>query len=275
MKKGHKITLVVAFSAILIFLIYILNKIVFVVSTMKELLYSANSNYFNWRFGKIFYTKRGSGTPVLLIHDMDCTSSDYEWREIVQKLSETHTVYTLDLLGCGRSDKPKMTYTNYLYVQLISDFIKNVIKHKTDIVSTGKTSSAVIMACYIDTQLFGNLILINPSKLSGMNKVPKYKHKLLITGEFSIKNKSSNIKKISKLLKNIYGFEGKELELVGQELTYDEYMVLMTSKRLNYVLFHNSVVKFTDNSLVPTQILLKPLIDVEYIMLCVFYFNND
>lgn len=146
---------------------------------MKELLYSPNSNYYNWRFGKIFYTKKGSGSPVLLIHDIDCTSSDYEWKEIVQKLSETHTVYTIDLLGCGRSDKPKMTYTNYLYVQLISDFIKNVIKHKTDIVATGKTSSAVIMACYIDTLLFGNLILINPSKLTGMNKVPKYKHKLL------------------------------------------------------------------------------------------------
>lgn len=179
MKKGQKITLAIAFSGLLIFLLYILNKIIFLLSTMKELLYSENSNYYNWRFGKVFYTKKGNGSPILLLHDIECTSSDYEWHEIVQNLSETHTVYTLDLLGCGRSDKPKITYTSYLYVQLISDFIKNVIKHKTDVISSGRSSSSVIMACYIDTKLFGNLIMINPNKLSGMNKIPKYKHKLL------------------------------------------------------------------------------------------------
>ena len=50
--------------------------------------------------------------------------------KVIDKLAENHAVYALDLLGCGRSEKPKITYTNYLYVQLISDFIKNVIHEK-------------------------------------------------------------------------------------------------------------------------------------------------
>jgi hypothetical protein len=179
LKKNKKITIALISSCIGIFIIYLINKLIFFASTLKELLYTDNSNYYNWRFGKIFYTKRGTGTPVLLIHDMDCTSSDYEWKEIVQTLSLKHTVYTIDLLGCGRSDKPKITYTNYLYVQLISDFIKNVIKHKTDIISTGKSASFAIMACFIESDKFGNLILINPSDLTSMNSYPKYKHKLL------------------------------------------------------------------------------------------------
>ena len=179
MKKKKKITLVIAGISFSIFLMHLFNKLIFFLSTLKEKLFSENSNYYNWRFGKIFFTKKGTGSPILLIHDLDSTSSDYEWREIIQGLSEEHTVYTLDLLGCGRSEKPKMTYTTYLYVQLISDFIKNVIKHKTDVIATGKSTAFVTMACYIDSQLFNRLLFVNPEELSILNKYPKYKHKIL------------------------------------------------------------------------------------------------
>ena len=64
--------------------------------------------------------KKGEGTPLLLVHDLNCASSNYEWKYVVDDLSKRHTVYAIDLLGCGHSDKPKMTYTNYLYVQLLT-----------------------------------------------------------------------------------------------------------------------------------------------------------
>lgn len=179
MRNNKKISLCVLGSILLLFFTFILNKIVFFLATIKETLYSDNSNFYNWRFGKVFYTKKGSGSPILLIHDLDSSSSDYEWREIIGELSKKHTVYTIDLLGCGRSDKPKMIYTNYLYVQLISDFIKNVIKHKTNIIATGKSTSAIIMACYNDSQLFNNLLFINPEDIGLSNKLPKAKNKLL------------------------------------------------------------------------------------------------
>ena len=52
------------------------------------------------------------GTPVLLIHDLSPLSSSYEWCRYAKKLEKQHTVYTIDLLGCGRSEKPYLTYTN-------------------------------------------------------------------------------------------------------------------------------------------------------------------
>lgn len=179
MNKKKKFTLILAITSLSIFLMHIINKTIFFFSTLKEILYSDNSSYYNWRFGKIFYTKRGTGSPVLLIHDLDNISSDLEWKEITSRLSEKHTVYTLDLLGCGRSDKPEMTYTTFLYVQLLSDFVKNIIKQPTDVVVTGHASSSIIMACYSDSKLFHNLILVNPDNLISMNHIPKYKHKLL------------------------------------------------------------------------------------------------
>lgn len=177
--KKKKITLVAAIAALSVFLLYVLNEIIFFTSTMKEALFSKNGNYYTWRFGKIFYTKQGQGSPLLLVHDLDPASSEYEWKEVVHYLQKNHTVYTLDLLGCGRSDKPKMTYTSYLYVQLLNDFCKHIIKEPTDIVVTGRSCQSALMACSIDSTIFQNIILVNPEDINNATKYPKYKHKAL------------------------------------------------------------------------------------------------
>ncbi|SFS04691.1 alpha/beta fold hydrolase [Anaeromicropila populeti] len=179
MNNKKKISIIITIILICTTVIHFTNKIIFFFATIKEKLPSNNNNFYSWRFGKIYYTKRGNGNPLLLIHELNYMSSDYEWKEVINSLSENHTVYTIDLIGCGRSDKPKMTYTNYLYVQLITDFVKNVIKHKTSVIVTGNSSPAVIMTCYIEPQLFQNIILVNPEDISNTTKFPTYSNKLL------------------------------------------------------------------------------------------------
>ena len=112
--------------------IYFLNKTLDTAAVRKNLLASAEKEIFSWQFGDIFYTKKGTGTPMLLLHDLHCASSGREWQYIEDTLAQDHTVYTLDLLGCGRSDKPAITYTNFLYVQLIVTFIKQGEKGEYD-----------------------------------------------------------------------------------------------------------------------------------------------
>ena len=158
--------------------IHIVNHAIFTTAALKDLLKSSANNYYDWRFGKVYYKKKGHGSPLLLIHDLTVYSSAYEWNKVIDKLAENHTVYALDLLGCGRSEKPKITYTNFLYVQLISDFIKNVIREKTDIVASGFSGSFVLLACHNESELFGKLSLINPPSLSGLSKVPTKRNKL-------------------------------------------------------------------------------------------------
>ncbi len=153
-------------------IIYLINRLVFTSATLKDLLKSSANNYYNWRFGKVYYKKKGSGSPLLLIHDLTVYSSAYEWKNTIDKLAESHTVYAIDLLGCGRSEKPRITYTNYLYVQLISDFIKNVIHEKTDIIASGYSGSFSILACHNESSLFGKIFLVNPPELSLLNKIP-------------------------------------------------------------------------------------------------------
>ena len=113
--------------------IHIINKVIAASACLKEMLDTDVRNYYHWRFGDIYYTKKGKGSPILLIHDMLPGGSGYEWGKIEDDLALEHTVYNLDLPGCGRSEKSGITYTNFVYVQAICDFIKNVIGEKTDV----------------------------------------------------------------------------------------------------------------------------------------------
>ena len=159
--------------------VYGMNRLVFFLSTMKDLLTSKEKSYYNWRFGDIYYARKGEGRPVLLLHQLSASGSDCEWQSMIDELAENHTVYTIDLPGCGRSQKEKMVYTNYLYVQAVNDFVKHVIKTKTDIITSGDTSSIAVMACHSEPSLYGRFIFINPESVDHMIRTPGPQQKCL------------------------------------------------------------------------------------------------
>lgn len=163
--------------------IYAINRLIFHFSTRHEKLYSKNGQYYKHRHGKLFYTKTGKGSPLLLLHDIDCCSSEYEWHKVVQTFAKNHTVYTIDLLGCGRSDKPRITYTSYLYVQILLDFICNIIGEQPDVIATGNTVPITIMMEKFRKQTFSHMIFVNPVDFSDASKMPtrqdSYKKRLL------------------------------------------------------------------------------------------------
>lgn len=158
--------------------IALINKYIQVSAASRNLLEDPESLCYKWRLGNIHYTKSGNGKPILLIHDLTSSSSGYEWNAMLPSLEKHYTVYNIDLLGCGRSEKPNITYTNYLYVQLISDFIKSVIGRRTDVMVCGGSASIALMACSNNSELFDQLILINPDSLLTCSQVPGKSAKL-------------------------------------------------------------------------------------------------
>lgn len=190
---------------------HIFNRVISFTSTLKNLLKSDQGQFYEWKYGRIFYTKFGKGSPILLVHDLNPASSSIEWKRITKQLSQNHTVYSIDLLGCGRSDKPNLTYTNYLYVQLLTDFIKNVIHEKTDIAATGSSCSFSIMSCNMDPEYYNKIILINPEELSELAKIPgkrknaiKFLMDLPVIGTFIYNIKYSNSKIRSQFLETYF-----------------------------------------------------------------------
>ena len=161
--------------------ISMINKIIFAKSKSHVFSSSFPSNLpltYHWRFGQIRYKKCGTGRPILLIHSIDPSMNSYEWKKLILPLSQNHTVYTLDLIGCGFSEKPGFLYTNFLYVQLISDFVTDIIGRRTDIICSGNSASAILMACRNNDSLFDHITILNPESLAKSMQMPTSKSKL-------------------------------------------------------------------------------------------------
>lgn len=162
MKKYLKILTAMVISSSTLIGVSLINKMMSMHAISKNLLEKEATKEFEWRFGNIKYRKEGHGNPVLLVHSLDVAASSEEWFRIRDKLAESHTVYSIDLLGCGLSEKPFMTYTNHIFAQLICDFIKVIIGKRTTVISSGNSSAFVISACDNDSTLFEKIILVSP-----------------------------------------------------------------------------------------------------------------
>lgn len=178
MKTKNKLLTLLILSASAATATAVLNKCIKLSATSKNLLADTKAHCYKWRFGNIHYTKTGTGKPLLLIHDLAAHASGYEWNQMISSLKDHYTVYAIDLLGCGRSEKPDLTYTNYLYVQMISDFIKSEIGHRTNVIASGASSALAVMACNNAPELFDQIMLINPDSLLMCSQIPNKHGKL-------------------------------------------------------------------------------------------------
>lgn len=178
MGKRNTLQKLIISTAVLGTAMYAANKYLEKKATDKNLLSNNNGHFYPFKYGNVFYQISGEGSPVLLLHDINECSSSVEWNFIIESLAKKHTVYTLDLLGCGRSEKPKLTYNNFLYVQLITDFIRDVIQSPTDVIATGKSVAPVMMATKLCKDDISRITLINPTDLDNLSEVTDLSSKL-------------------------------------------------------------------------------------------------
>lgn len=117
-----------------------------------------------WKYGDVFYQVSGEreARPLVLIHSLAPGASSYEWRKNIDALAEQFRVYALDLLGAGLSDRPAIDYTAETYIDLIGDFLKEVVGKPALVVAHGLSSAFVVMCAYRRPQLFERLILVSP-----------------------------------------------------------------------------------------------------------------
>ncbi|AFY46532.1 putative hydrolase or acyltransferase of alpha/beta superfamily [Nostoc sp. PCC 7524] len=88
--------------------------------------------YWQWRGHKIYYVRAGEQQPqrppLLLVHGFGA-STDH-WRKNITGLCADFEVFAIDLLGFGRSAKPKLQYGGDLWRDQLRDFISEVIGQK-------------------------------------------------------------------------------------------------------------------------------------------------
>ena len=119
--------------------------------------------YWQWRGHNVYYVKAGEKysqrPPLLLVHGFGA-STDH-WRKNIAELQHDFEVYVIDLLGFGRSEKPKLQYGGDLWRDQLHEFIAEVIGERAVLAgnSLGGYASLCVAAQRADS--VAGLVLLN------------------------------------------------------------------------------------------------------------------
>ncbi len=131
---------------------------------------------FEWKHGRIFYKEAGAehtAPPLLFIHGVGAGASTFMWRKNFDALSPDFHVYAIDLLGFGFSDKPAHApYSADLYVELIADFIREVIGQPVRIIANSLGAAYGVRVATEHASCVESLMLISPTGADNLRARP-------------------------------------------------------------------------------------------------------
>ena len=122
---------------------------------------------------RVAYAVRGETsperTPLFLVHSIHAAAWNAEWRAVFEPLSTLDgfgPVYAIDLLGFGGSDRPPLHYTAQLYIDLLRDFVTEVIGQPPIVIgsSLGATYTIALETAYPGT--FREIVAVGPAGVS-------------------------------------------------------------------------------------------------------------
>ncbi len=173
----------------------------------------------------IHYLREGSGKPLLLIHggNSDAYSA---WEKNISYLSEKREVFSINLPGFGKSEKPKLNYNSEFFVEVIDEFTKKFGVENCSVIGNSMGGAlSFAFAAYSD--YVDKVVLVNSY---GINKSYKYIQKpiyVLLNIPFLINNLGWGLQQLIdkhwiewaffKWLKNDWGWKKLKTNLIDLE----------------------------------------------------------
>jgi pimeloyl-ACP methyl ester carboxylesterase len=112
---------------------------------------------------RVSYTQLGEGPVIVLIHGI--TSSSRTWRAVLAPLAEDHTVIAPDLLGHGRSGKPRGDYSLGAYASGIRDLLAVLGVRKATVVGHSLGGGIAMQFAYQFPERLERLVLVDSGGL--------------------------------------------------------------------------------------------------------------
>ncbi len=181
---------------------------------------------YRWRRGEIAFQRLGEGPPLVLLHSLGPGHSAVEWRRAAEHLARDHEVYAPDLLGWGQSEKPSLTYDSGLYVELLTDFLRQVVGERAVVAAAGLPAAYAVQVAADRGELLRALALVVPQGIGLSDDEPDVKdavvHRLLrlpVLGTSALNLFTSRSALGSYLRREVYGSP----VLVGDTLVDEHY----------------------------------------------------
>ena len=109
------------------------------------------------------FVKEGSGPALLLLHGLGCDHTT--WQPVIQALSRRYTVIAPDLLGHGRSDKPRADYSVGGYANGMRDLLTVLGVDKVTVVGHSLGGGVAMQFAYQFPERTERMILVAPGGL--------------------------------------------------------------------------------------------------------------
>ncbi|MGH9380728.1 MAG: alpha/beta fold hydrolase [Thermoanaerobaculia bacterium] len=128
--------------------------------------------HYAWRGGDVAFQRLGAGPAAVLLHSFGPGASGEEWREVAETLAADHEIFVPDLLGWGRSDKPRRTYDGELYLRLLVDFLVDVVARPATLVAAGLPAGYAMLTAVDHPEIVDALALLTPLGLDLASEEP-------------------------------------------------------------------------------------------------------
>jgi pimeloyl-ACP methyl ester carboxylesterase len=169
LKKKHTLLKIAGTLGTVTGMVEGINRLIFHLS-VKDTEIPDESHMVSWKNGDFYYEKienqereESEHAPILILHDLYPTESSESCRDLAESLSKERTVYLIDLLGCGKSEKAAITYTNYLYVLQVTKMIKEIIGEPVHLVACGRSGSIAAAVVHSQIELVKQLTFVDPA----------------------------------------------------------------------------------------------------------------
>ncbi|GJM86570.1 hypothetical protein PR202_ga02440 [Eleusine coracana subsp. coracana] len=116
-------------------------------------------NFWTWKGRRIHYVEEGQGRPVVLIHGFG--ASAFHWRYNIPVLAKKYKVYAIDLLGFGWSEKALVDYEATVWMEQVSDFLREVVKEPAVLVGNSLGGFTTLFAATEAPELVRGVVLLN------------------------------------------------------------------------------------------------------------------
>jgi pimeloyl-ACP methyl ester carboxylesterase len=111
----------------------------------------------------VTYHRKGEGPVIVLVHGI--TSSSRTWRSVMSELAEDHTVIAPDLLGHGRSAKPRGDYSLGAYASGIRDLLAVLGIPRATVVGHSLGGGVAMQFAYQFPERLERLVLVDSGGL--------------------------------------------------------------------------------------------------------------
>ncbi|KAL5207994.1 hypothetical protein ABZP36_032429 [Zizania latifolia] len=116
-------------------------------------------SFWTWRGRRIHYVEQGAGQPIVLIHGFG--ASAFHWRYNIPELAKKYKVYAVDLLGFGWSEKALVEYDTRIWMEQVSDFLREIVKEPAVIAGNSLGGFTTLFTATEVPELVRGVVLLN------------------------------------------------------------------------------------------------------------------